>query len=88
MSTTTDNLTAPLVHAAFCALPRALMFAAFAIGDDIGSGAVLVRRHGRARRRLRLRRRRRRRSAGLGGPGRDERWELIDLRATAITGGS
>jgi hypothetical protein len=24
---------------------------------------------------------------GIGGPGRDERWALIDLRATAITGG-
>jgi hypothetical protein len=24
--------------------------------------------------------------AGLGGPGRDERWELIDLRATAFAG--
>ena len=23
---------------------------------------------------------------GLGGPGRDERWALIDLRATALTG--
>ena len=25
--------------------------------------------------------------AGLGGPGRDERWEMIDLRATAFAGG-
>jgi hypothetical protein len=24
--------------------------------------------------------------SGLGGPGRDERWEAIDLRATAGTG--
>jgi len=24
--------------------------------------------------------------AGLGGPGRDERWELIDVRATSFTG--
>jgi hypothetical protein len=24
---------------------------------------------------------------GIGGPDRDERWELIDLRATAYTGG-
>ncbi len=25
---------------------------------------------------------------GLGGPGRDERWSMIDLRATAFTGGA
>jgi hypothetical protein len=24
--------------------------------------------------------------AGLGGPGRDERWEKIDIHATALTG--
>ena len=24
--------------------------------------------------------------AGLGGPGRDERWERIDVHATALTG--
>ena len=24
--------------------------------------------------------------SGLGGPGRDERWRMIDLRATALTG--
>jgi hypothetical protein len=24
--------------------------------------------------------------AGLGGPGRDERWELIDVRATSLAG--
>lgn len=24
--------------------------------------------------------------AGLGGPGRDERWEMIDMRATAFAG--
>ena len=25
---------------------------------------------------------------GLGGPGRDERWSMIDLRATAFAGGA
>ena len=25
--------------------------------------------------------------AGLAGPGRDERWERIDIHATALTGG-
>jgi len=71
---------------AFCALIAALMFAAFAIGGDTTSGAYsaavllfigAVFYFG-ARRSETL--------AGLGGPGRDERWERIDIHATALTG--
>ena len=71
---------------AFCVFTAALIFAAFAIGGDAGSGAasagVLVLLGavfyfgGRRSETL----------AGLGGPGRDERWQHIDVHATALTG--
>ena len=72
---------------AFCVVLAAVMFAAFAIGGDTTSGAysaavllfVGAVFYFGARRSETL--------AGLGGPGRDERWAMIDLRATAITGG-
>ena len=71
---------------AFCVLLAALMFAAFAIGGDAASGAysaavllfVGAVFYFGARRSETL--------AGLGGPGRDERWERIDVHATALTG--
>jgi hypothetical protein len=71
---------------AFCVLLAALIFTAFAIGGNPGdgaiSGAVLLVLGGvfyfGARRSETL--------AGLGGPGRDERWEHIDVLATALTG--
>ena len=71
---------------AFCALIAALIFAAFAIGGDAASGAfsaavllfVGAVFYFGARRSETL--------AGLGGPGRDERWERIDVHATALTG--
>jgi hypothetical protein len=63
----------------------AAMFAAFAIGGDAGQGAIsfgvmaalaaLFYFGGRSET---LR--------GLGGPGRDERWTAIDLRASAFAG--
>jgi hypothetical protein len=63
----------------------AAMFAAFAIGGDPGEGvfsfgvmaalAALFYFGGRSET---LR--------GLGGPGRDERWEAIDMRASAFAG--
>ena len=63
----------------------ALMFGAFAIGGDAGEGvyafgvmaalAALFFFGGRSET---LR--------GLGGPGRDERWAAIDLRASAFAG--
>jgi hypothetical protein len=87
-------MTAPRRDAAFrsrWALPLvalalgALMFAAFAIGGRPGEGAgafavmaavALVFVFGGRSETLR----------GLGGPGRDERWEMIDVRATAFAG--
>ena len=68
-----------------CLFLGALMFGAFAIGGDLGQGAIsfgimavlaLVFALGRRSETMQ----------GIGGPGRDERWALIDLRATAITG--
>ena len=64
----------------------AIMFTAFAIGGDAGLGiqafgvmAVLAAVFGFGSRRSET-------LAGLGGPGRDERWAMIDVHATAITG--
>jgi hypothetical protein len=63
-----------------------IVFAAFAIGGDAGEGVfgfavlagmgVLFLIGGMRSETL----------AGLGGPGRDERWAFIDLRATAFSG--
>ena len=71
---------------AFCVLFAALIFTAFAIGGDTTSGAysaavllfvgAVFYFGGRRSETL----------AGLGGPGRDERWEMIDTRATAFAG--
>ena len=70
---------------AFCLFLGALMFGAFAIGDNLGQGAFsfavmaalgAVFAFGRRSETLQ----------GLGGPARDERFEMIDLRATAFTG--
>ena len=64
----------------------AVMFAAFAIGGSAGDGvyafalmAVLaaVFAFGATRSET---------LGGLAGPGRDERWEMIDLRASAFAG--
>lgn len=70
---------------AFCVFLGAVMFAAFAIGDNVAQGAIsfaimaslgAVFLFGRRSETLR----------GLAGPDRDERWAMIDLRATAIAG--
>ena len=64
----------------------AIMFTAFAIGGSVGDGlyafavmAVLavVFAFGASRSET---------IGGLGGPARDERWEMIDLRASAFAG--
>src|SRR3954453_17922179 len=71
---------------AFCVFTAALIFAAFAIGGDAGSGAAsagvlvllgAVFPFGGPPPEP---------PAGLGGPGRDERWQHIDVHATALTG--
>jgi hypothetical protein len=70
----------------FCLFLGAVMFAAFAIGDDVTQGAIsfaimaalgAVFLFGGRSETLR----------GIGGPGKDERWAMIDLRATAFAGG-
>jgi hypothetical protein len=71
---------------AFALLLGALIFAAYAIGGHTGDGVygfavlavVAAVFYFGARRSETL--------AGLGGPGRDERWERIDLAATALAG--
>jgi hypothetical protein len=71
---------------AFCALFAVLIFAAFAIGGDAASGAysgALLLFVGAV---FYFGGRRSETLAGLGGPGRDERWERIDIHATALTG--
>jgi hypothetical protein len=69
----------------FCLFLGALIFAAFAIGGSAGQGAVsfgvmallgAVFLFGRRSETLQ----------GLGGPGRDERWAMIDVHATALSG--
>jgi hypothetical protein len=69
----------------FCLFLGALMFAAFTIGGDPGQGAICfgimallgaVFLFGRRSETLQ----------GLGGPGRDERWAMIDVNATAAAG--
>lgn len=69
----------------FCLALGLLMLAAFAIGDEPAQGlqalavmaaiGVVLLIGGRSET---LR--------GLGGPGRDERWSMIDVKATAFTG--
>ena len=59
------------------------MFAAYAIGGDPGEGVFSLRRDG-ALAALFLFGGRSETLRGLGGPGRDERWAAIDLRATRV----
>jgi hypothetical protein len=69
----------------FCLLLGAVVFAAFAIGDNVGQGIaslLIMAALGAAF----LFGRRSETLQGLGGPGRDERWAMIDLRATAAAG--
>jgi len=69
----------------FCLFLGALIFAAFAVGGSPGEGAAsfavmaglgAVFLFGRRSETLQ----------GLGGPGRDERWAMIDVHATALSG--
>jgi hypothetical protein len=69
----------------FCLFLGALVFGAFALGGNAGAGAICfavmaalgaVFLFGRRSETLQ----------GLGGPGRDERWAMIDVHATALTG--
>ena len=71
---------------AFCVLLAAVMFAAFAIGGDTASGATSAGVLLLVGAVFYFGGRRSETISGLGGPGRDERWERIDLAATAIAG--
>jgi len=70
---------------AVCLVLGGLMFAALAIGGNVADGAgafgvmaVIAAMFAFVRRSDTLQ--------GLAGPGRDERWAAIDVRATAIAG--
>jgi hypothetical protein len=86
MQTTMCNLTRSRGWMpAFCLFLGAVMLAAFAVGGDLVSGVIclaimaalgLVCLLGVRSETLR----------GLSGPGRDERWAMIDVRATALAG--
>lgn len=69
----------------FCLFLGAVILAAFAVGGDLGQGlasfAIMV-----ALGVVFLVGRRSETLQGLGGPGRDERWAMIDVRATAFSG--
>jgi hypothetical protein len=83
-------MPARLIHSrwwmpAFCVLLGLVMFAASALGGDIAGGVIsfgvlaaagAVFLFGRRSETLQ----------GLGGPGRDERWAMIDVHATAAAG--
>ena len=62
-----------------------IMLAAFWIGDNPGDGLMALGVMA-AVGALFLFGRRSETLQGLGGPGRDERWAMIDLHATALTG--
>ena len=71
---------------AFSLALGAVMFAAFAIGGDTAGGvqsfgvmAVVAALFAFGASRSET-------LGGLGGPGRDERWAMIDLRASALAG--
>jgi hypothetical protein len=71
---------------AFSLLLGAVMLAAFAIGGEPGDGAQAFAVMAAIAALFGFGSRRSETLGGLGGPGRDERWAMIDLRATALAG--
>ena len=71
---------------AFCLFLGALMFGAFAIGDNAREGVGALVLFAVIAAVFALGAHRSDTIGGLGGPRRDERWEGIDLRATAFSG--
>ena len=63
-----------------------LMFTAYWIGDSATAGVRALAVMTALALLFALGGRRSETISGLGGPGRDERWEKIDIHATAITG--
>jgi len=85
MPTTPNYMRSRYFMPLFSLFMGALVFAAFAIGGDVKNGLFAISLFGViaavfffARKNETVQ--------GLGGPGRDERWAMIDLTATAATG--
>ena len=85
MPTTPNYMRSRYFMPLFTLFMGALVFAAFAIGGDVKNGLFAIPLFGViaavfffARKNETVQ--------GLGGPGRDERWAMIDLTATAATG--
>lgn len=64
----------------------AIMFAAFAIGGTLADGAMAFGVMAVLAAVFAIGAPRSETIGGLGGPGRDERWAMIDLRASAASG--
>jgi hypothetical protein len=95
MSTTTtprDDTTVSRLYRtrwfmpAFALFLGALMVGAFWIGDEPGQGAAAAAVMALVAALFYFGGRRSETLAGIGGPARDERWERIDLHATALAG--
>jgi hypothetical protein len=71
---------------AFSLALGAIIFAAFTIGGDVADGLVGFGVMALVALVFAVGGRRSETIDGLGGPGRDERWAMIDLRATAFAG--
>ena len=85
MPTTPNYMRSRYFMPLFTLFMGALVFAAFAIGGDLKNGLFAIPLFvGIAA--LFFFARRSETIQGLGGPGRDERWALIDLSATAAAG--
>jgi hypothetical protein len=85
MPTTPSYMRSRYFMPLFTLFLGALVFIAFAIGGQLGSAlATLPLFVGIAA--LFFFARRNETLQGLGGPGRDERWAMIDLTATALAG--
>ena len=94
MSTTTPNRTDPMNRLyrtrwfipAFALFLGVVIFAAYWIGDEPGVGAGAVGVMAVMAAIFWFGARRSETLSGLGGPGRDERWQQIDVHATALAG--
>ena len=70
----------------FALLIGLVMVGAFWIGDDLGRGLVSFGLMAFVAALVYFGARRSETLAGIGGPARDERWEMIDVHATALAG--
>jgi len=71
---------------AFSTFLGLLILGAFVAADDVGTGVAGLGMMVAVGLIFLIGGRRSETLAGLGGPGRDERWEMIDTRATAFAG--